>query len=250
MRIKAFFNRNFKEILRDPVSYIFCLGMPILMLVLMTVINQSIPKEANMVIFNIDNLSCGIAVFSLSFTMLCSALLVSRDKTTAFLQRLFSSPMKSSDFMLGYALPFIALAVGQVLVTFACSGVISLITKETLDFSGTVLAIVTLLPAAILFISLGVCIGFLLGEKSSPPVCSLIVTLSGLLGGIWFDSSIVGGAIDTICRILPFYNAVACARAAISLNFEGILLPLMITLVYTAVSVVGAILAFKYKSRK
>lgn len=60
-RIIAFSRRNFKEILRDPLSYILCLGFPLIMLVIMTLVNESIPAEAGMVIFRIDYLSGGIA---------------------------------------------------------------------------------------------------------------------------------------------------------------------------------------------
>ena len=70
MRSKTFAKRNIKEVLRDPLSYIFCLGFPIIMLIIMTFVNNSIPKEANMKIFNIEYLAPGIAVFGLTFIML------------------------------------------------------------------------------------------------------------------------------------------------------------------------------------
>ena len=55
MRIKAFCIRNIKELLRDPLSYIFCLGFPIIMVTIMTIVNNSIPKEAGIEILP-DNL--------------------------------------------------------------------------------------------------------------------------------------------------------------------------------------------------
>ncbi len=53
-RVLAFSGRNLKELLRDPLSYIFCLGFPLVMLVIMSIVNQSIPPEAGMTIFNIE----------------------------------------------------------------------------------------------------------------------------------------------------------------------------------------------------
>ena len=58
-RVLAFSGRNLKELLRDPLSYIFCLGFPLVMLVIMSIVNQSIPPEAGMTIFNIENLAGG-----------------------------------------------------------------------------------------------------------------------------------------------------------------------------------------------
>ena len=93
MRIKAFVERNIKELLRDPLSYLFCLGFPVVMLVLMTIINKSIPPQANMTVFRIDNLCAGITVFGLTFLMLFATLLTSKDRTSSFLMRLYASPM-------------------------------------------------------------------------------------------------------------------------------------------------------------
>ena len=62
MRTLVFAGRNFRELLRDPLSYIFCLGFPVIMLIIMSIVNKSIPAEAGMTIFNIENLSSGIAV--------------------------------------------------------------------------------------------------------------------------------------------------------------------------------------------
>ena len=104
-RVLVFSVRNFRELIRDPLSYIFCLGFPLVMLIIMTVVNKSIPPEAGMTIFNIENLSCGIAMFGLSFVMLFTTLSVSKDRSGAFLTRLYASPMKSMDFIAGYMLP-------------------------------------------------------------------------------------------------------------------------------------------------
>ena len=87
-RAWAFAERNVKEVLRDPLSYIFCIGFPLVMLVIMTLVNQSIPKEAGMTIFRIDRLSGGVAVFGQTFVMLFAALCVSGDRSGSFLVRM------------------------------------------------------------------------------------------------------------------------------------------------------------------
>lgn len=120
-RVLAFSGRNLKELLRDPLSYIFCLGFPLVMLVIMSIVNQSIPPESGMTIFNIENLAGGIAMFGQSFIMLFTCLSVSKDRSGAFLTRLYASPMKSFDFIAGYTFPVLALSVIQSVITFAAS---------------------------------------------------------------------------------------------------------------------------------
>lgn len=118
MKSKVFAVRTWKEILRDPLSYIFCLGFPLIMLVIMSIIDKSIPKEAGMTMFRIYNLAPGIAYFGLTFVMLFTATQVSKDRTTALLLRLYASPMKSAEYILGYTMPMVVLAVGQMLLCF------------------------------------------------------------------------------------------------------------------------------------
>ncbi|MGN1109564.1 MAG: ABC transporter permease, partial [Oscillospiraceae bacterium] len=140
-RILAFSSRNIKELLRDPLSYIFCLGFPLVMLVIMSIVNQSIPAEANMTIFNIENLSAGIAMFGLSFVMLFTCLTVSKDRSGAFLTRLYASPMRSADFIAGYMLPVLVLALIQLVISFAASLLAAVILGEnTMNIGGVLLA--------------------------------------------------------------------------------------------------------------
>ncbi len=248
MRAMTFAKRNFIEMLRDPISYVFGIGLPIVMLVIMSVINNAIPPESNMVIFRIDNLSCGVGVFSLTFTMLCTVLLVSKDRSTAFLQRLYSSPMTAFDFIFGYALPMFIIALIQLAVCFGVSAIIAAISHINLTFSGVFFAFLSLAFSSIFFIALGIIFGFLLSDKASPPVCSIIITLSGLLGGIWFDSAIVGGFLHGLCKVLPFLNAVSAARLAL-VSDAGAFIPLLVVLAYNIVAVIVAYISFKARRK-
>lgn len=118
MRALVFGNRTFKEILRDPLSYIFCVGFPIVMLIVMSIVNDSIPAESGMTVFQLKNLTPGIMVFGLGFVMLFTCIQVSKDRTTALMLRLYTSPMKTIDFLIGYTLPVILIAFFQSAVTY------------------------------------------------------------------------------------------------------------------------------------
>ncbi len=249
MKKKAFSIRIFKEIIRDPLSFIFCLGFPLVMLVVMTLVNDSIPKETGMTIFRIDNLAGGIAVFGLTFIMLFVCLTAAKDRSGAFLVRLYATPMRSGDFIVGYTAPTFLLAVIQTVITFAASVVVSLFTEVELDFVGLALAAITLFPTIIMFISFGLLFGTVFSEKAAPGLCSIIISLASFLGGVWFDAETTGGVLLKICKILPFYHSVKAARLAITLNFEGYGLHLLITAVWAAVFTIAAVFVFKARMR-
>lgn len=248
-RIMSFASRNIKEILRDPLAYIFCLGFPLVMLVVMTLVNDSIPPEANMTLFNIEKLTGGMAVFGLTFIMLFTCLNISKDRSGSFLVRLYATPMKGADFILGYTLPVLALSFAQILITFAAGFVISLITGQALNICGMLTAAAALVPSAVMFICFGLLFGTLFSEKAAPGLCSVLISVASFLGGIWFDADGTGGVLLTICRALPFYHSVKTAHLLFAMETEGLGVHLLITLAYTAVVAVASVLVFRSRMR-
>lgn len=248
-KIQAFAVRNFKEIVRDPLSYIFCLGFPLVMLVIMSLVNDSIPPEAGMTIFRIDNLAGGIAVFGLTFLMLFICLTVAKDRAGAFLVRLYASPMKSWDFILGYVVSTSVLGILQLIAAFAASFIVSLVTGINLNIGGLLLAVVTLLPTMLLLISCGLLFGTLFSEKAAPGLCSIIISFASFLGGVWFDAESTGGVLLKICNALPFFHAVKAARLACALDFGDYLTHLLITIAYAAAVTAAAVIVFSQKMR-
>lgn len=139
MRAAAFAKRNLKELLRDPLTLFFGLGFPLVLLVLMNVIQRNVPVQ----IFALETLAPGIALFGLTFLALFSGLLLARDRTSAFLARLTASPMTAADFLLGYLLPLLPLAVGQSAICLGAAAVLGL------PLSWNLLAVVlSLIPSA------------------------------------------------------------------------------------------------------
>lgn len=250
MRVTAFAKRNIKELIRDPLSYIFCLGFPVGMLLLMSVINKSIPPQANMTVFRIDNLSAGITVFGLTFLMLFAALLSSKDRTSSFLTRLYASPMTAADFIAGYYLPLIVLALVQCVITFGVSLIIAAAGGVSLNAANLLLAIVTLIPSMIMFIGFGLLFGSKFSDKAAPGLCSAIISAAAILGGIWMDVDAIGGAIEKICKILPFYHSVTAARLAVHGDLGKSGMNLLIVAAYTVVVVVLSIVAFRSNMTK
>ncbi len=245
-----FSKRNLIEMSRDPLSYIFCAAFPILMLIIMSVVNTTIPK-GTMTIFRIDNLAGGIAIFGQTFVMLFSALNVTKDRNGSFLIRLFASPMKSSDFTVGYILPMIVVAFLQVIIAFAASLIISLIVGYKLNIAGLVLGSILVLPSALMFISIGFIFGTLFNDKSAPGMCSILISLGSFIGGIWFDVEKAGGIMEKISKCLPFFYATKLVRSVISMDFgkETFLIPLLVVVLSAAVLTALACLVFGRKMR-
>ena len=194
----SFAKRNLLEMTRDPLSYIFCVAFPIVMLVIMTLVNESIPKEG-VTIFQIDKLTGGVIIFGQSFVMLFTGLSVATDRSGSFLTRLFASPMKSSNFTNGYILPMLLIAVVQSFLTCTVGFVISLIVGNPMSIPGLLLVIVTSIPSAAMFTAIGLIFGTIFNEKSAPGICSVIISLGSFLGGIWFNAEQTGGVLYTIC---------------------------------------------------
>lgn len=248
-KIKAFAIRNSKEILRDPLSYIFCLGFPLVMLLIMTLVNESIPEEAGMTIFRIDNLAGGIAVFGQTFIMLFTAITVAKDRSGAFLVRMYATPMISMDFVLGYMLPMLFIAIVQSVITYAASLLIALIVGVELSIPGLLLSLVALLPSAMMFIGFGMLFGTLFNEKAAPGLCSIIISLGSFLGAIWFDAESTGGVLLKICKCLPFYYCTKSARKSIALEFGFSELWMPLLVVTACAVVIAAVSAVVFRKK-
>ncbi len=250
MRSITFGRRVSKEIRRDPLSYIFCICFPIVMLVIMSIVDTSIPPQANMTVFHVENLTPGMAYFGLTFVMLFTSIQVSRDRTTALLLRLYASPMKSSDFIIGYTLPMLALGIVQMVVCFAAGIVVALVRGGTLPVANILVAMGLLLPSLLMFVGIGILFGSAVSDKTAPGLCSIIISVSGMIGGIWMDVDGLGGTIKKIAAAMPFYHGVKLARMPFADSYEGIGEHLLWTIGFGVVFCVLAAVVFGRKMQK
>ena len=232
----AIARKNMLELLRDPITIFFGLGFPLILLLLLSAIQANIPVP----LFEIANLTPGIAVFGLSFLALFSALTLSRDRCSALLQRLYTAPLKPVDFILGYALPFLPLALGQSVICYGAAAVLGL------PWDGfTLISILSSLVPALLFIGLGLLCGSCLQDKQVGGICGALLTnLCAWLSGAWFDLALVGGAFEKIAHCLPFYHGVQMEKMLLQGNPAAALPHLMITLAYALGILIIAVCLF------
>lgn len=242
MRSIVFSGRCAKEILRDPLNLAFGLGFPAVLIALLSAIQANIPVP----LFEIAHLTPGIAVFGLAFMTLFAATLVSKDRTSDFIHRLYTTPMRASEFLVGYTLPMIPIALGQTLFCFIFATIFGLKFN-----TGCIIAIISSLPVSLLFISLGLLFGSILNDKQVGGICGALLTnLTAWLSGVWFDLDLVGGAFKRIAYALPFVHAVELERAAVSGNFDGALTHLLVVLAYAALAFVAAVLIFLRRMKR
>ena len=242
MKILTFSNRCTKEILRDPINLGFGLGFPTVLLLLLSAMQTNIPVE----LFNISNLSPGIAVFGLSFITLFSATLISKDRESALMQRLYTTPMKPIDFIIGYTLPLIPISLLQSAVCYAIALFLGLTPSINIIY-----AILLVLPVSVIYISLGLLAGSTLNSKQVGGVCGALLTnLSAWLSGVWFDLKLMGEGFVKFAKVLPFYHAVELERAAISGNLSSAYTHLLVVLGYAIALTVAATFTYLRQMKK
>ncbi len=242
MRMLTFANRNTKEILRDPLTLLFGLGFPLVLILLLSAIQANIPVK----LFEIQHLTPGITVFGLSFMSLFSATIIAKDRGSSLLQRLYTTPLTPIDFILGYTLPIIPISVAQCVICYIVAILLGL------DMTVNILyAVVFIIPVSILYIALGLLCGSVLNDKQVGGICGALLTnLSAWLSGVWFDLDLVGGVFKKIAYALPFVHAVEMERAVLAGDFTGIFPHIWWVLGYAAVLLVVAVLLFLRQMKK
>lgn len=242
MRMLTFARRNTKEILRDPLNLAFGLGFPLVLILLLSAIQANIPVS----MFEIAHLTPGITVFGLSFMSLFTATIIAKDRGSSLLQRLYTTPMTSLDFILGYTLPMIPISLAQGVICYIAAILLGL--PVTLSI---VYAVLLLIPVSLLYIAIGLLCGSVLTDKQAGGICGALLTnVSAWLSGIWFDLELVGGTFRKIAYALPFVHAVEMERAVLTGNFVGIFPHLWWVLGYAATLFAAAVFLFLRQMKK
>ena len=233
MRMLTFAGRNTKELLRDPLTLAFGLGFPLVLLFLLSAIQANVPVS----LFEVEHLTPGVAVFGLSFMTLFSATLISKDRGSSLLRRLYTTPLTSLDFILGYTLPILPMAVAQATICYLAALFLGLEMTVNLLY-----AILFILPVSLLYIGIGLLCGSVLTDKQAGGVCGgLLTNLAAWLSGTWFDLDLVGGAFKTIANALPFVHAVELEREVLAGNFSEALPHLWWVLGYAVLTLAAAV---------
>ena len=242
MRMMTIAKRCAKEILRDPINLGFGLGFPLVLLVLLSAIQANIPVN----LFEINTLTPGITVFGLSFMTLFSATLIAKDRESALLQRLYTTPLTGFDFIMGYMFPILPIAIGQTMICYLFAIPLGLEVSVNIIYS-----VIGIIPMAIFNIALGLLCGSVLGVKQVGGICGALLTnLSAWFSGVWFDLNLVGGTFKKIANALPFVHAAELEKALFNGNFEGAASHILPIILYSVVITAVAVFCFLRQMKK
>ena len=236
MKMLTFAKRCAKEILRDPINLGFGLGFPLVLLMLLSALQSNIPVS----LFEINTLTPGITVFGLSFMTLFSATLIAKDRESALLQRLYTTPLTGFDFILGYMLPLLPISLGQTVICYLFAIPLGL------EFGvNVVYAVIGIVPMAVFNIALGLLCGSVFGVKQVGGICGALLTnLSAWLSGVWFDLQLVGGVFEDMAYALPFVHAAELEKALFAGEFALAATHILPIVGYSALVTVVAVALF------
>jgi ABC-2 type transport system permease protein len=242
MKTWIFAKRNLKELLSDPVSLIFMIGLPAFLLIFMVLLNKNLQFNAA---FNPENFVPSAIIFSFSFLTMFSAMLLAKDRGSNFLSRMFVSPLKAHNYILGYTIPILIIALVQSIILYGVGFAVGLTINIHILISLPFLIIVSLL-----FVSLGLLFGSILKDQQVGPIVSILVQVVAFLSGMWFSLDLIGGAFKVIGYILPFAHAVDLIKYVILGNYNLILTPLLVVCGYIITLTLVAIVLFKKNIKK
>ena len=242
MRMLTFAKRCTKEILRDPINLAFGLGFPLVLLLLLSAMQANIPVS----LFEIDTLTPGITVFGLSFMTLFSATLIAKDRESALLQRLYTTPLTGFDFILGYMLPILPIALGQAVICYLFAIPLGLTVGINIVY-----AVIGIIPMAVFNIALGLLCGSIFGVKQVGGICGALLTnLSAWLSGVWFDLKLVGGSFEKFAHTLPFVHAAEMEKALFAGNFGLAASHILPIFLYSVLATALAVFCFFRQMKK
>ena len=235
MRMINFAKRNFKELIRDPFSLLFEIVLPIFLLFIFQQFN--IPSEN----FKLVNFTPSIILFGFSFITLFTATLIAKDRTSSFLIRLGTSPMKSIDYIMGYIISLLPIILIQNILFFLTAIIMGL------EFSISIIStILVSMIISIFFISLGILIGSLVSERGTGGLGSIIVQLVCFTSGMYFPKELVGSFFAFICSILPFEACLNIIQGTLHNDFSNLtIMNIIVFIVYFIIVIILSVIIFK-----
>ena len=235
--------RNLKEIVREPLSLVFCVLFPSVMLTGMSLLFSAMEYVPE--IFLIENYSVGICVFGFTFTMLFIALSITSDKGGEFINRIKTSPAKFSEYIGSYYISSLPIMFAQTVLFMAISAIFGL--KGLKEIA---LCALYLLPSAVFYVSLGTLIGSIAkNEKQAGPFCSVFISATCLLGGVFMPTENMG-VFTTITKVLPFSHSVNIASGVFYGDYGCIYPHILWVIGYTIAVFLATLFINKLKNRR
>ena len=153
----------------------------------------------------------GIAVYGLMILISTAAEIIAGDREKGFLARMFTTPARPWDFILGYSLPFIPVVIISTLIYLGVGVALGLTVVGNFGH-----AILVFFLMGLCSIGIGMIVGSLVKSESQAGVAWLFIVPMAMISGAWFTVDRMPSALKSIAGVLPFIHAVDASRSVLS----------------------------------
>jgi ABC-2 type transport system permease protein len=232
---QALAKRTFIEVWRDPLSLSLNVALPVGMLLVLQLLGDVDD------FFTVTSVAPGAILFGFVMLMFSAALSLSRDRESALFSRLLTAPLNPNEFVSGYSLPYLPVAIIQAVALLGVAWVLGLESNGSLWLVALILLIM-----AVMYIGWAMILGVTFSTKTVtfPYMAILLLTI---FGGAWMDIGAIGGGFKTVGDWFPFAHALDAMRDVLidGVGFSSIATDLYWVVGYTVVTVFGAVLVFR-----
>jgi len=153
----------------------------------------------------------GIAVFGLMILVSTAAEIIASDREKGFLARMFTTPARPWDFILGYSLPFIPVLIISTLIYLGVGMALGLTVVGNLGHAFLIFFLIGLCS-----IGIGMIVGSLIKSGSQAGVSWIFIVPMAMISGAWFSVEGMPSAVKSVAGALPFIHAIDGSRAIIN----------------------------------
>jgi ABC-2 type transport system permease protein len=159
----------------------------------------------------IDFIAPGIIIFGLLILIPTSARIIVHDKEKGFLSRLLTTPTRPVDFISGYSLCLVAIAIAQIIIFILAGWLFGM------DIVGSLwLAFLIFFITGLCSIGIGMVIGSLSkSENQAEPLCWLFAMPLAMLSGCWFSVEMLPSYLRSVAYAFPYAHAIEASRGVL-----------------------------------
>jgi len=183
----------------------------------------------------------GIVVFGLMILISTAAEIIAGDREKGFLARMFTTPARPWDFILGYSLPFIPVLIISTFIYLGVGMALGLTVVGNLGHAFLIFFLIGLCA-----IGIGMIVGSLVKSESQAGVSWIFIVPIAMISGTMFTVERMPSAIRSVAGALPFIHAVDASRAVLNgSSFSAIVLDLYWLIGWAVVLFAIGILLFR-----
>ncbi len=153
----------------------------------------------------------GIAVYGLMILISTVAGIIAGDREKGFLSRLFTTPARPQDFILGYSLPFIPVLIFSTLIYLGVGMALGLTIVGNLGHAFLIFFLIGLCA-----IGIGMIVGSLVKSESQAGDSWIFIVPMAMISGAWFTVDRMPSALRSVAGALPFIHGIDASRAVLN----------------------------------